>query len=115
MAAAVDIAAVPVDIDIVPVAVGTAEAVPVPAGDAVAATTVDPADSVALVEAVPAVAVGDPAPCFAAVDLALTAVMGFGPTLCSQLQAHPSLVAWSGEGASLVVLRYMMWKPVFVV
>lgn len=91
------------------------EAVPVLAGDAVATATVVPADSLAVVEAVPVVAVGDPALCFAVVDLALTAVMGLALTLCSQLPAHPSLVAWSGEGASLVVLRYMMRKPVFVV
>jgi hypothetical protein len=69
-----------------------------------------------VVEAAPAVAVQEPAAlCFAAVGLALTAVMGLVPILSSQLQAHPSLLAWSGEGASLVALLYTMRKPVFVV
>ncbi|KAJ5379721.1 uncharacterized protein N7496_002149 [Penicillium cataractarum] len=116
-AAAVDTVGVPADIDIVPVAAGTVEAVPVLAEEVVvvAAATVDPVDSAAVEEAAPAVAVQESALCYAAVDLELTAVMGSVPIVSWQHRAHPSLLARSGEGASWVALGYTIRMPVFVV
>lgn len=82
VAAAVDTVGVPADIDLVPVL----------------------AEDVVVVVAAPAVAVQEPALCCAAVDLELTAVMGFVPIVSWQHQPHPSLLARSGEGASWVAL-----------